>query len=333
MDAISAGLGIAIGPLAAIYAINAIGLNVQFGYAGLLNFGQVGFMLVGGYGLAISVAIFGVPFWVGVLIGILAAVGLSLLLGYPTLRLRADYLAIATIAVAEILRLVVNTKSLVNFSGGSFGIPSAVTDNIGFSDTYYAIGERFFALFGSKLAGNFFRLGPLNIDGRGLWTMIVGWTLAVAFAFLIWLLMRSPWGRVIKAVREDEDAAGALGKNTFVFKMQALTLGGVLGGVAGMLFVLLPGTLTPNVFLPILTFYTYAIILAGGAGTVAGPILGSVVFWFLFGAIDNALRNSTMFASVAGPLVLGLVGLGLMLVIIFRPQGIVGNKQEMILDV
>lgn len=322
-----------MGPMTAIYALNAIGLNVQFGYAGLLNFGQVGFMLVGGYGLAISVAVFGMPFWAGVLMGILAAVGLSLVLGYPTLRLRADYLAIATIAVAEILRLVVNTKSLVNFSGGSFGIPSAVTDNIGFSNTYYAIGERFFALFGSKLAGNFFRLGPLKIDGRGLWTLIVGWTLTIVFAFLIWLLMRSPWGRVLKAIREDEDAARALGKNTFVYKMQALTLGGVLGGMAGMLFVLLPGTVTPNVFLPILTFYTYAIILTGGIGTATGPILGSIVFWFLFGTVDNLLRTSSTFSSVAGPLVLGLVGLGLMLVIIFRPQGIVGNRQEMILDV
>lgn len=332
MGIITAGLGTALGPLAAIYAINAIGLNVQFGYTGLLNFGQVAFMLVGGYGLAISVAVFGVPFWGGVAIGLLASVALALLLGFPTLRLRADYLAIATIAAGEILRLGINTSSLKSFSGAAFGIPSAQTDNVGFADTYYAVGEKFFALFGSRLGGNFFRVGPINTDGRGLWTMIVGWTLALLLATLVWALMRSPWGRVLKAIREDEDAARALGKHTFVFKMQSLILGGVLGGLAGILFVLLPGTVTPNVFMPILTFYTYAIVLVGGAATAYGPLLGSLVFWFLFGMVDNYLRSTPAFADIAGPLVLGLVGLGLMAVIVFRPHGLVGNREEMILD-
>src|ERR671913_1738726 len=106
-------------PLTAVFALAAIGLNVHFGYTGLLNFGQVGFMAVGGYGVAISVLEFGVPLWVGMLIGIAAAVALATLLGIPTLRLRADYLAIVTIAVAEILRLAFRSETFNDYTGGS----------------------------------------------------------------------------------------------------------------------------------------------------------------------------------------------------------------------
>ena len=108
----------AIGPEAAIYALAAIGLNMHFGYAGLLNFGQVGFMLVGAYGVAVAVTTFSAPLWAGVLIGIALAIALALLLGIPTLRLRADYLAITTIAAGEILRYVYRSNFASPVTGG-----------------------------------------------------------------------------------------------------------------------------------------------------------------------------------------------------------------------
>src|SRR4051812_33811092 len=104
-----------------IYALAAIGLNVHFGYTGLLNFGQAAFLAVGAYGIAITVAIAGLPFGVGVIAGLLAAVVLAILLGIPTLRLRADYLAIVTIAAAEIVRLFIRSASLRDQTGGSSG--------------------------------------------------------------------------------------------------------------------------------------------------------------------------------------------------------------------
>jgi ABC-type branched-subunit amino acid transport system permease subunit len=121
-DILVDALRTATGPTAASYALLAIGLNMHFGYTGLLNFGQAGFMLVGAYGVAITVSTFGGPLWLGVLVGLLGAVLLALLLGVPTLRLRADYLAITTIAAAEILRLLFRSTGAEPITGGVFGL-------------------------------------------------------------------------------------------------------------------------------------------------------------------------------------------------------------------
>src|SRR5215470_8990382 len=116
------GIAQLVGPQAIFFALLAIGLNIHFGYTGLLNFGQIGFALVGGYGMGIAVYNFGLPLWAGVLVGVAAGVVLALLLGIPTLRLRADYLAIVTIAAAEILRLITRSTSMTDFSGGTQGL-------------------------------------------------------------------------------------------------------------------------------------------------------------------------------------------------------------------
>src|SRR3954462_2400360 len=123
-DALSVALKAALGFQAVFLALLAIGLNVQFGYTGLLNFGQIAFAMLGGYGIAISVSQWGLPFWVGVVVGLLAAVVLALLLGLPTLRLRADYLAIVTIATAEGLRLLFRSVSATPVTGGTRGLAS-----------------------------------------------------------------------------------------------------------------------------------------------------------------------------------------------------------------
>ena len=323
-DAIGQGLQSGLGPTAALYALAALGLNMHFGYTGLLNFGQVGFMLMGAYGMAVSVAIWGWPFWAGVLFGLALAALLALLLGIPTLRLRADYLAITTIAAGEILRFVVRSRPATDITAGVFGIPSQFSSG-NFGTTFYNI---------NPIPEGTYGIGQLSYNHRRLWALLVGWTLAVLVALLLRQLMRSPWGRVIRAIREDEDAARALGKNVFAYKMQSLVLGGLFGALAGQILILAQNSVAPDIFLPQLTFFAYAILILGGAASTWGPIAGSVLFWFLVTSLDSYLRNANLTDStdVLGAIRLLLVGLGLMLLMIFRPQGLFGNKQEMMLD-
>lgn len=322
MQALSVGLTTALGPTAIYYALASIGLNVHYGFTGLLNFGQVGFMLVGAYGMAISVSIYGLPLFVGVLIGMLAAVALALVLGFPTLRLRADYLAICTIAAAEILRFIVRSSTLENFTGGPYGIPSQVGGS-GFAQGFYAL---------NPLSSGRYGIGPVSYGETRLWVMIVGWPLVLLCVALVWALMRSPWGRVVKSIREDEDAARALGKNVFAYKMQSLVLGGVLGGVAGIMLALTNQS-AGDWFLPQITFFAYAIVILGGAATVFGPVIGSILFWFLIAATESVLRQTALVPSAQiGAIRLALVGLALMLLMSFRPQGLFGSKREMVLD-
>jgi neutral amino acid transport system permease protein len=324
LNVFTGALNTAIGPTAAVYALAAIGLNIHYGYTGLLNFGQVGFMLMGAWGLAASVSILGLPLWAGVLCGFAASAALALALGAPTLRLRADYLAISTIAAAEILRFVFRSNTMAPYSGGPFGIPSQVGGS-GFTATWNSLNP--------FPRGSTYQFGPLSFTNTRLWTTIVAWTLVALAVLLVWALMRSPWGRVVKSIREDEDAARALGKNVFAHKMQSLVLGGMLGGLAGMVFVLGNAAFTSDTFLPQLTFYAYAVLILGGAGTVFGPVAGSIVFWFLISGIERALQASGVMPSgTIGPTRLLLVGLLLIVLMAFRPQGIFGNKEEMMLD-
>jgi neutral amino acid transport system permease protein len=314
----------AVGPTAASYALLAVGLNLHFGYTGLLNFGQVGFMLVGAYGLAITVAVFGGPLWLGVIMGILAAVALSLVLGVPTLRLRADYLAITTIAAGEILRFLVRNTSSDPFTGSVFGLRQ-------FAGDFYALSP--------CPPGDY--LGPLRFSANRIWAVTVGWSLVVLISLGIWALMRSPWGRVLRSIREDEDAARSLGKNVFLYKMQSLILGGVIGAIGGMVFVLALQNVTPDMFLPQVTFFAFAIMILGGTGTVIGPPVGAIVFWFLLTGLQSGIRSlvdSGAIPGVAGGQAVGAVslitvGLLLMLLMIFRPQGVLGNREELRLDV
>jgi neutral amino acid transport system permease protein len=324
VNILSGAINTALGPTAAVYALAAIGLNVHYGYTGLLNFGQVGFMLMGAWGLAASVSILGLPLWAGVLCGLLACVVLALLLGAPTLRLRADYLAISTIAAAEILRFVFRSNTMANVSGGPFGIPSQV-GGPGFTQTWNQLNP--------FPPGSTYRFGPFFFTNTRLWTTLVAWGLVALVVLLVWALMRSPWGRVVKSIREDEDAARALGKNVFAFKMQSLVLGGMLGGLSGMVFVLGNAAFTADAFLPQLTFFAYAVLILGGAATVLGPVAGSILFWFLISAVERFLQASGVMPSgTIGPTRLALVGFLLIVLMAFRPQGIFGNKQEMMLD-
>jgi branched-chain amino acid transport system permease protein len=311
-------------PLTAVFALAAIGLNVHFGYTGLLNFGQVGFMAVGGYGVAISVLQFDLPLWVGVLFGIGGAVALAGLLGIPTLRLRADYLAIVTIATGEILRLTIMAPTFRGVTGGSDGLS-------GYNRDYEDLNP-----FSSGEYG----IGFLKFNSAATWSILVGWALVLLAVLLVWLLMRSPWGRVLKAIREDEDAVRALGKNVFSYKMQSLILGGVIGAFGGMFLVVQQGSVIPGNFTPAQTFYAYVALILGGAARIWGPVVGSMILWglivFTEELLSQLVANDYISSDLMSPnqvsqVRLMLVGLGLVLLMIFRPQGIFGDRRELML--
>ncbi len=308
-----------ISPTTAAYALAALGLAIHFGYTGLLNFGQAGFMALGAYGYAISTLTFGFPVWGAVLVGIGASVIFALILGIPTLRLRADYLAIVTIAAAEILRLLFTTNGFDAVTGSASGLS-------GYKGGFAAL---------NPIPAGMYGFGPFEHNAYDWWVRIVAWTVVILACLFTWQIMRSPWGRVIKGIREDEDAVRALGKNVYAYKMQSLVLGGVFGTLAGMIFVL-PRAVVPANYQTSLTFFIYAILLLGGAATILGPIIGSMIFWVLLSFFSGFIARAVevgwlpfMSNVQAGQLRFILVGVAIMLIVIFRPQGIFGNKKEL----
>ncbi|WP_315549380.1 branched-chain amino acid ABC transporter permease [Microbacterium aurum] len=301
------------------YALAAIGLSVHFGFAGLLNMGVAGFMAIGAYGFAVSILTFGLPWPIAVLIGLFGAVLFAIVMGIPTLRLRGDYLAIVTIAAAEVLRLLFLTSSNRSWSGSADGLS-------GFQRDFRA---------SNPLPPGRWGFGPWTYQSDQWWVIIVG-TITIAIAVLVvWLLMRSPWGRVIRGIREDEDAVRSLGKNVFAFKMQALIVGGVIIAAGGIVTAM--GTnVNPNVYVTSQTFFVWTALLLGGAATIFGPVLGAVLFWMVRAFLSNLLPALVqagwlpfMSAEQSQMLVFVLVGVALMLLVIFRPQGILGSKKEL----
>jgi ABC-type branched-subunit amino acid transport system permease subunit len=301
------------------YALAAVGLGVHFGQAGLLNMGVAGFMAVGAYGYAISILTFGFPWWLAALTALFASVIFALILGIPTLRLRGDYLAIVTIAAAEVLRLLLLTVAFDDVTGSADGL-------FGFSGSFDE---------SNPLPEGDYGFGPWQFNETTLWPVIVGVVLLTLSVLLVWALMRSPWGRVLRGIREDEDAVRALGKNVFAYKMQALVLGGVIIAAGGIVYTL-GSNASPGVYVTSLTFFVYTIVLLGGAATIFGPVLGSVLFWVLQYFLSNLMPALVdagvlpfMTANQAGMVRFILVGVGLMLLVVFMPQGIMGNKKEM----
>jgi neutral amino acid transport system permease protein len=306
-------------------ALAALGLNIHFGYTGLLNFGQVGFLTVAAYGLGVGVTYLDLPFFAAILLGLALAVLLALALGIPTLRLRADYLAIVTIASSEVLRLVARSASLRDVTGGSSGIS-------GFSRGFYEL---------NPLPEGRYGIGPVDYTETRAWLLIVGWSLVVLASVLVFLLMRSPWGRVLKAIREDEDAVRSLGKNVIGYKMQSLVLGGVFGALGGFVFALANSSIQPDNYSTLLTFFAFTAMILGGAGRILGPIVGAILFSSFFTFLENTLvqavnadiiPTSLMNSNQVGIVRFILVGALLMALMIFRPQGLFGDKKELALD-
>jgi branched-chain amino acid transport system permease protein len=391
-DILRATLSAFFGVNAMYFAIAAIGLNVQFGYAGLLNFGQAGFMACGAYAVGMTTHYYHISFWWGIPIAIAYAVIFGLIMGVPTLRLRADYLAIVTIALAEVIRLLVRSVTFKKKFGGSDGIN-------GFAETFRNVtpfddAKRYklypfdasngtgamvlllvvFALL-SVMAGRMIieRFGREGMDKRGPWALasvamfglllvistyveyaglsfkaiVVGWILAAVLGLFVYMLMRSPWGRVLKGIREDEEAVRSLGKSVYSYKMQALILGGVIATFSGMMFSLDRGSVQPDNYSRDVTFYVLTALVLGGAAKVSGSIVGPMLFWGILSFADVFLNSLFKLwgnqigifgwkfvsnSSQVGMIVQGLIGLMLVLLMVFRPQGLFGNRKEMALD-
>ncbi len=292
---------------AAIFAVMALGLNLQWGFTGLFNVGVAGFVAVGAYASAIltappypeSLGGFGLPVLVGWLGAMLASALVGLLVGLAALRLRHDYLAIATFGVAVSIQLVaLNARWL---TGGPFGLQFIPRPLQGWLGT-----------------------GPLwNLAYLGLVLGVLG------LAYLaLERLVRSPWGRVLRAIREDEQAAEALGKRAFLFRLQAFVIGCALMGLGGALYAHFVAYIAPEDFLPILTFQLWAMLIVGGAGNNRGAILGCLVVWLIWSLSGGAIRGMLPQGEQARGAALQIVLIGVMLaaMLIWRPRGLIGEK-------
>lgn len=319
MTIISNAAGELIAPTTAAYVLAAIGLNIHFGMTGLMNMGQAGFMLLGAYGFAITQSM-GCNLFASVCAALALAVIYALLLGIPTLKLGPDYLAMVTLAAAEIIRIIGRSTAMKNFTGGSAGIsPQDFT-------------EKFESLSPLPDGSTTFLLWTYsNNIANSWWLRIVAWVLVVIAALLCWRWFHSPWGRMLKGIREDENAIRSLGKPVTRYKMESLILGGLFGAIAGIIFVL-PRSVQPDSLGRTVTFYVWTILLLGGAATILGPVLGSCVLWVLLTFVKEVMRNTVPETLISSNQIKALgwviVGVALMCLVIFRPQGLLATERS-----
>lgn len=313
---------IGVGILAGIYGIFALGLQLNVGFTGILNFGQAGFMAIGAYSVVILVVTVGVPFLLALPLSMLIALLAGVLVGLPSLRLRADYFAIATIAFSEVIRITVQNSD--KLTGGNQGTISLELDH----DRIFS--QAWFDASNWITANIIDPIGLTGPDYLNLPLLLVIWATLVILALALSRLVRSPWGRVLRAIREDEDAARALGKNAFSYKLQSLALSSGLGAIAGWFLVLNLQSVNQTQFEPIFTFFGYVILILGGIASFAGILVGTVLLWvpleslrFLDLGLDGGQVAALRFV---------LVGLILILLVAFRPQGALGKKEEMVLS-
>jgi branched-chain amino acid transport system permease protein len=300
-----------VGILAGIYTIFTLGLQLNVGFTGIFNFGQAAFMAIGAYAMAILTTETSISFWLSLPISILIAIAFGLVVGLPSLRLRTDYFAIATIAAAEAIRLfALNARELTGGAQGTFG----------FGDEWDSISE--------TIEGWIVDLGWSDVPTLFPLFLVV-WGFALLLMLVLSRVQVTPWGRVLRAVREDEDAARALGKNAFVYKLQSLALSATLGAIAGFFLALNLKFVVPDEFVPVVTFIGYACLILGGLANYWGVAVGAVILWtVLEGLRFLELPLSETRIAALRFIILGLVLIGLMA---FRPQGMFGKREEMVL--
>jgi branched-chain amino acid transport system permease protein len=307
-----------VGVLAATYALVALGLQLNVGFTGIVNFGAAGFMAVGAYTMAILTIDTDISFWLSLPLSVLVTMAFGLIVGLPSLRLRTDYLAIATIAFAEIIRLIAqNAREL---TGGNQGLFCSDDQSKCFDDSWLDVSDR--------IEGWLVDLGWS--DPEILFPLVlVAWALVLIVTLGLLFVQRSPWGRVLRAVREDEDAARALGKNAVAYKLQSLVISAAIAAIAGWILALNLATLHPIDFEPLVTFFAYGVLVLGGLANYWGVLVGSVIFWTLL----EATRFIDVFEDESDQVALRLaiVGLVLILLMAFRPQGMFGKREEMVL--
>ena len=315
--------------LAGMYALLSFGLNSQWGFTGLINFSVAAFFGVGAYGAALTTASSsplagGFNPLLGLVAALVIAAVLAVLIGIPTLRLRADYLAIASLGLAEVVRTIVkNEAQWTNGTAGIRGIPS------------FFEGWPVLATFPEAMPGLeiFVPFGARLVLGTSFWRALLNVALVLMFVGVSYALLRrvhrSPWGRVLRTIRSDEDLARALGKHTYSFKMQSFVLGSLLMALAGVFYAHLNLFVSPGDLDPITTFYVWVAVILGGSGSNRGALFG--------GFVIVAIRQGTRFLNEFGwvpfdvaPLRLLMIGVLIVLLMRFRPQGVLPPQRELI---
>ncbi|HUN12701.1 MAG TPA: branched-chain amino acid ABC transporter permease [Rhabdaerophilum sp.] len=286
---------VAIAIVAAIYVLLALGLNLQYGLTGIINFGHVGFFCVGAY----TAALLAEKGWPP-LLSFLAAAALAMLAAWPmgliSLKLREDYFAIVSLGFSEVVRLVVTSeKWLTSGVQGITGIPK---------------------LFGG--------LAPGLPNSLAVLAALVAVNLLAIAAMR--RIVTSPFGRTIEAIRDNEEAVKALGKDPAAFKIQVLMLGAALAGVAGAFYAHYIGYISPDQFVPLVTFQIWMAIIMGGVGRISGALAGTFIL-MLFLEGSRFLRDILPFISEVemASVRLGVVGLALVLFTLYRPTGLMGD--------
>lgn len=290
------------------YGIICLGLNVQWGQTGLFNVGVAGFVAIGAYTSALLTTPdvdgrfggFGLPIWIGWLAAPLVSGLAAGIIGAITLRLRADYLAITTFGIAIAIQLVALNAETV--TGGPFGI--------GF------IPRPFGGLEEKPMLFNFANL------------LLVCVVTAIVYVGLE-RLIRSPWGRVLRAIREDEAAATSLGKDANLFRLQAFALGSAIMGLAGAIQAHFIGFIAPENYLSAITFHVWAMLIIGGSGNNGGALLGALVVWGLWSFTGAALSGfvPAEYQARAAALQIVIIGVVLAAVLVVRPRGLLGETK------
>lgn len=294
--------------VAGIYAVASLGLNIQFGFTGLYNFGIAAFYAIGAYTAALitgspsseHIGGFNLPILIGIVGAMVISGLLAYLIGIPTLRLRGEFLGISTLGVAETIRLFIKNEKWL--TGGVWGL------------------------------GNIPKpLHGLTSPKDYIWIYLALVIIAIVVVYLlIRKAVRSPWGRVLKSIREDEVVTAAMGKDVYKFKMQSLIFGAMLMGLAGALYAHYVSYISPQVFKPLMgTFIIWAMLIAGGSGNNKGAVLGAYAIWgvWVFTEFITDLLPATL-ASRAGYINIVAIAIIFQLLIRFRPQGLLREKRE-----
>jgi branched-chain amino acid transport system permease protein len=301
-----------------IYVMLAWGLNIVVGLAGLLDLGYVAFYAVGAYCYALLGTEFGWSFWILLPAAGAMAAFWGVILGFPVLRLRGDYLAIVTLAFGEIIRLVlINWREVTNGTTGISGIPKVT----------------FFGLFDFNVSSPYYIAKVFGIAQSGAYYKIFLYYLILALAlltaFVTIRLRRLPVGRAWEALREDEIACRSLGINTTSTKLTAFSIGAMFGGFAGAFFAARQGFVSPESFVFLESAIILAIVVLGGMGSLTGIAIAALV---MIGGTE-ILRELQFLKAVFGPNFtpelyrMLLFGMAMVIVMLWKPRGFVGSRE------
>lgn len=279
---------------AGIYMLLALSLNLEYGFTGLGNFGKVAFFMVGAYTYAVSIES-GMPFYLALLLAAFISSVFGALVSLPALRLREDYLAIATIAFGEVLRLVVKAERSI--AGGVWGIQ----------------------------VPSIFRGLELSTRMSIIINMMLVFAFVAATYFILQLIANSPYGRVQRSIREDDPAVSVLGKNVILYKVQAFMMGSAIAGISGGLFAQYIRFIEPEMFLPLVTFLVWIMLIMGGSGNNLGVIVGALLIE-LFRRGTRLLNDYVDLPVDPHNLQYVIFGVLIILIIMYRPNGLIEER-------